>query len=146
MADRRPRQPHVGRALRTFGLHKGYGLALACELLGGALTGGGTWHSEDKSRRRVWNGMLSILIDPARLDADGVFGRETREFLAALRKAPVAPGFDKVRIAGEPERETRARREKEGIPVDPTTWQEIQAAAAKLKLSKHTLQSLAEAR
>ena len=133
-------------ALRTFGLHKGYGLALACELLGGALTGGGTWHSEDKSKRRVWNGMLSILVAPERIDADGVFGQEAREFLDSLRKSPVAPGFDKVRIAGEPERETRSRREKEGIPVDPATWNEIQAAAAKLKLSKDTLQSLAEAR
>jgi uncharacterized oxidoreductase len=133
-------------ALRTFGLHKGYGLALACELLGGALTGGGTWHSDDKSKRRVWNGMLSILIDPAKLDADRAFGRETSEFLASLRKSPVAPGFDKLRVAGEPERETRARREKEGIPVDSTTWGEIQAAGAKLKLSKETLQQLAEGR
>jgi hydroxycarboxylate dehydrogenase B len=133
-------------ALRTFGLHKGYGLALACELLGGALTGGGTWHSDDKSKRRVWNGMLSILIDPARLDADGVFATETREFLASLRKSPVGPGFDKVRIAGEPERETRARREKEGIAVDATTWNDIQAAGAKLKLGKDTIQLLAEGR
>jgi uncharacterized oxidoreductase len=133
-------------ALRTFGLHKGYGLALACELLGGALTGGGTWHSDDKSRRRVWNGMLSILIDPARLDSDGIFGEETTAFLNSLRKSPIAPGFDKVRIAGEPERETRARREKEGIPVDPATWNEILAAAAKVKLGKETLQQLAEGR
>ncbi len=133
-------------ALRTFGLYKGYGLALACELLGGALTGGGTWHSDDKSKRRVWNGMLSILIDPARLDAGQVFEKETLEFLASLRKSPVAPGFDKVRIAGDPERETRARREKEGIPVDETTWKEIQAAAAKLELKKETLQQLAEGR
>jgi uncharacterized oxidoreductase len=56
----------------------------------------------------------------------------------------VGPGFDKVRIAGEPERETRARREKDGIPVDETTWAEIQAAGAKLKLKKATLQQLAE--
>jgi uncharacterized oxidoreductase len=132
-------------ALRTFGLHKGYGLALACELLGGALTGGGTWHSDDKSKRRVWNGMLSIVIDPAKIDADGVFGFESREFLASLRKTPVAPSFDRVRIAGEPEREMKARREKEGIPVDPTTWKEIQAAAAKLKLPKDRLAQLAEA-
>ena len=133
-------------ALRTFGLHKGYGLALACELLGGALTGGGTWHSDDKSKRRVWNGMLSILIDPARIDSAGVFGEETRAFLDALRKTPVAPGFDKVRIAGEPEREVRARREREGIPVDATTWAEIVAAAGKLKLSKDRLEQLAQAR
>ena len=131
-------------ALRTFGLHKGYGLALACELLGGALTGGGTWHSDDKSKRRVWNGMLSILISPSKLDADQVFGRETSEFLASLRKSPVAPGFDKLRIAGEPEREMRARREKEGIPVDQTTWKEIQAAGAKLKMEPQKIQRLAE--
>jgi uncharacterized oxidoreductase len=133
-------------ALRTFGLHKGYGLALSCELLAGALTGGGTWHSEDKSRRRVWNGMLSIIIDPARLDANGLFASETTQFLRSLRKSPTAPGFDKVRIAGEPERETRARREKEGIAVDTTTWNEIQAAGMKLKVSKETIQQIAEGR
>jgi uncharacterized oxidoreductase len=131
-------------ALRTFGLHKGYGLAMACELLGGALTGGGTWHSDDKSKRRVWNGMLSIVIDPRRLDKESLFGTETTEFLASLRKSPVAPGFDKVRIAGEPEREWRARREKEGTPVDETTWTEIRKAAAKLKLDGDAIERLAE--
>jgi hydroxycarboxylate dehydrogenase B len=130
-------------ALRTFGLHKGYGLALVCELLGGALTGGGTWHSDDRSKRRVWNGMLTILVDPARLDTDHLFGQETRAFLDSLRRSPVAPGFDKVRIAGEPERETRARREKEGIAVDATTWQEILAAAAKLKLAPDMVERIA---
>ena len=131
-------------ALRTFGLHKGYGLALACELLGGALTGGGTWHSDDKSKRRVWNGMLSILIDPARLDKAPVFGEETKAFLASLRKSPAAPGFDRVRIAGEPERETRARREREGVPVDDTTWKELLAAAAKVKLPAESFERLAQ--
>ena len=87
-------------ALRTFGLHKGYGLAVVCELLGGALTGGGTWHSDDRSKKRVWNGMLTILIDPKRMGTADVFGTETTAFLESLRKSPVAPGFDKVRIAG----------------------------------------------
>lgn len=130
-------------ALRTFGLHKGYGLAVVCELLGGALTGGGTWHSEDRSKKRVWNGMLTILIDPKRLGTGDAFARETTAFLESLRKSPVAPGFDKVRIAGEPERETRARREREGIPVDDITWEEILAAGAKLKLARETLERLA---
>jgi uncharacterized oxidoreductase len=130
-------------ALRTFGLHKGYGLALACELLGGALSGGGTWHSDDRSKRRVWNGMLSILIDPARLDSTGLFDQESRQFLASLRKSPVAPGFDKLRIAGDPERETSARRQKEGIAVDATTWSEILAAGAKLKMAAEAIERLA---
>jgi uncharacterized oxidoreductase len=130
-------------ALRTFGLHKGYGLAVVCELLGGALTGGGTWHSGDRSKKRVWNGMLTILIDPRRLGTADAFAAETTAFLASLRQSPVAPGFDKVRIAGEPERETRARREREGIPVDENTWEEIVAAGGKLKLARATLDQLA---
>jgi uncharacterized oxidoreductase len=130
-------------ALRTFGLHKGYGLAVVCELLGGALTGGGTWHSEDRSKKRVWNGMLTILIDPKRMGTADVFGTETTAFLESLRKSPVAPGFDKVRIAGEPERETRAKRERDGISVDDITWNEIVAAGAKLKLARETLDKLA---
>jgi uncharacterized oxidoreductase len=132
-------------ALRTFGLHKGYGLAVVCELLGGALTGGGTWHSDDRSKKRVWNGMLTILIDPKRMGTAEVFGTETTAFLESLRKSPVAPGFDKVRIAGEPERETRARRERDGIQVDTNTWEEIIAAGKKLKLERAALEKFAEA-
>jgi uncharacterized oxidoreductase len=130
-------------ALRTFGLHKGYGLAVVCELLGGALTGGGTWHSDDRSKKRVWNGMFTILIDPKRMGTADVFGAETTAFLESLRKSPVAPGFDKVRIAGEPERETRAKRERDGISVDDNTWNDILAAGAKLKLARETLDKLA---
>jgi hydroxycarboxylate dehydrogenase B len=131
-------------ALRTFGGHKGYGLALACELLGGALSGGGTEHQGgDRSKKRVWNGMLAILIDPARIENNGLFGKETIEFLASLRKSPVAPGFDKLRIAGDPERETRAKRERDGISVDDNTWKEILGAAAKVKLTAETVEALA---
>jgi uncharacterized oxidoreductase len=130
-------------ALRTFGLHKGYGLAVVCELLGGALTGGGTWHSGDRSKKRVWNGMLTILIDPQRLGTGDAFATETTEFLKSLRQSPTAPGFDKVRIAGEPERETRAKRERDGIQVDDNTWSDILAAGEKLKLPRATLEKLA---
>jgi uncharacterized oxidoreductase len=87
--------------------------------------------------------MLSILIDPARLDGNGLFERETAEFLVSLRKSPVAPGFDKLRIAGDPERETRAMRQKDGITVDSTTWEEIRSAAAKLKMPREELERLA---
>jgi uncharacterized oxidoreductase len=130
-------------ALTTFGLHKGYGLAVVCELLGGALTGGGTWHTEDRSKKRVLNGMLSILIDPRKLGTAAPFEREAREFIAWVKKSPPAPGTDRVRIAGDPERETRARREKDGIAVDANTWLEIHAAGAKVGVNAATLDRLA---
>jgi hydroxycarboxylate dehydrogenase B len=132
-------------ALTTFGLHKGYGLAVACELLGGALSGGGTWHSTDRTKKRVLNGMLSILIDPAKLGTASDFEREARAFIDWVKQSPPAPGADRVRIAGDPERETRARREKEGVPVDATTWAEIHAAAAKVGIQAAEIDRLAGA-
>ncbi|MCZ7563351.1 MAG: malate/lactate/ureidoglycolate dehydrogenase [Burkholderiales bacterium] len=126
-------------ALQTTGQQKGYGLAVVCELLGGALTGTGTWHSDDRSKKRILNGMLSILIDPARLGTAETFAREAAAFADWVRKSPPAAGVDRVRIAGEPERETRARREREGIAVDDTTWQEILAAGERLGVAAAAL-------
>jgi len=130
-------------ALTTFGLHKGYGLAVVCELLGGALSGGGTWHTADRSKKRVLNGMLTILIDPRKLGTAAVFEREARAFVEWVKQSPPAPGVDRVRIAGDPERETRARRETEGIAVDATTWQEIRAAGTKVGVDAKRLDNLA---
>jgi uncharacterized oxidoreductase len=122
-------------ALLAFGAHKGYGLALMCELLGGALAAGLTQRDADASPRRVLNGMLSILIDPARLGVDRTaFEREALAVLDWVRASPPRDGFDAVRIAGEPERAMRARRSAEGVPVDATTWQEIVQAARKLQV------------
>ena len=132
-------------ALTTFGLHKGYGLAVVCELLGGALTGGGTWHTEDRSKKRVLNGMLTILIDPQKLGTAQAFEHEARAFIAWVKKSPPAPGNDRVRIAGDPERETRARREKDGIAVDANTLLEIHAAGAKVGVAAETIDRLARA-
>ena len=130
-------------AMLTTGEHKGYGLAVACELLGGALTGGGVTDHDNKTQRRVLNGMLSILIDPARLGTQEKFMKDTKSFLAWLRSSRPAPGHDRVRIAGEPERETRAQRIREGVPVDAETWNEIRAAAVKLKLEPDQIDALA---
>jgi hydroxycarboxylate dehydrogenase B len=130
-------------AMLCFGEHKGYGLSVACELLGGALTASGIDSFENKTKRRVLNGMLSIVIDPQKLGTAAVFEKEAREYLAWLRSSRPAPGFDRVRIAGEPEREYRAARERDGIPVDDETWKEIREAAAKLKLSPEKIDALA---
>lgn len=119
-------------ALMPFGEHKGYGMAIACELLGGALTGGGTWHRKPDMARAVVNGMLTILIDPQKLGTQAIFEREALAFLDWLKQSPPGPGFDRVRMAGEPEREARALRERDGIVVDDQTWAEMVEAGAKV--------------
>jgi uncharacterized oxidoreductase len=130
-------------AMSCFGEYKGFGLAVACELLGGALTGGGVTDYDNKTQRRVLNGMISIVLDPARLGTAAAFRKDAKSFLAWLRASRPAPGHDRVRIAGEPERETRAQRERDGITVDQETWNEIRAAAKKLKLEPEKLDALA---
>ena len=120
-------------ALLAFGEHKGYGLAVACELLGGALTGSGTWHQPtDPAVRAVINGMLTILIDPAKLGTQAAFEQEAVAFVDWLKAGPVAPGFDAVQMAGDPERSYRLKREVDGIAVDAQTWQEMVAAGHKV--------------
>ena len=128
-------QPKGGfGALMTFGEHKGYGLAVACELLGGALTGGGTWHRPADHARSVYNGMLAIVIDPQRLGTADTFTREALDFVDWLKKSPPGAGTDGVLLAGDPERKAREERRRDGIAIDAATWAEIGAAAAKVGL------------
>jgi uncharacterized oxidoreductase len=123
--------PPLG-ALLTFGGHKGSGLAMMCELLGGALASGMTQRDDPSGKRRVLNGMLSVLIDPAALADRAAFEAEAVGFLDWARASPPREGFDAVLTAGEPERAMRAQRTAQGVPVDETTWNEILAAAGKL--------------
>jgi uncharacterized oxidoreductase len=130
-------------AILPFGGHKGYGLALACELLGGALTGSGTELGGVPSGNAVVNGMFAVLVDPSRLGTADAFARDCAAFLAWLRASPLAAGVDHMRIPGEPERESRARRMAEGVPVDVTTWREIVAAATRVGVPPETVEALA---
>lgn len=122
-------------ALMAFGEHKGYGMAVACELLGGALTGSGTWHRPADHARAVINGMLTILIDPERLGTQASFEQEARAFVDWLRQSPPAPDSEGVQLAGEPERCARVQRLEAGIEIDDVTWAEIEQAAAKAGLA-----------
>jgi uncharacterized oxidoreductase len=120
-------------ALLTFGEHKGFGLAVACELLGGELSGSGTWHQADAAPvRAVVNGMLSILIDPARLGTQASFEQEALAFVDWVQASPPGPDGEGVQIAGDPERAARAQRQRDGIVVDTQTWQEILDAGRKV--------------
>jgi len=132
-------------ALLPFGEHKGAGLALICELLGGALAGGDTGRAVTDGRRRVLNSMFSILVDPERLGTAANLAREMEGFVEYATASPPAAGVDRVRTPGEPERETRAQRLREGVPVDAVTWAEIVASGAKVGLDAGRIEAAARA-
>jgi uncharacterized oxidoreductase len=119
-------------AILPFGGHKGYGLSVFCELLAGALTGGGTSHPENPSAWRLVNNMLTIAVDPAALGAAEAFGLDVARLEAWVKSStPVKPGED-ILLPGEIEARTRARRNAEGIPLDAATRAQLAAAARRL--------------
>lgn len=130
-------------ALLPFGEYKGFGLSLVAELLGGALTGGGTCREPHTGRRRILNGMLSILIDPGRLGTSAHLAAEAEAYIAWLRASPTPAGAPGITLAGEPERAARRRALERGIAIDEGTWQELLGAAQKLGLGAERLERLA---
>jgi uncharacterized oxidoreductase len=124
-------------AIRAFGDHKGSGLALMCEILGGALTGNGCASLE----RRSSNGMFSLYVDPARIDPDHIFPPEALRYVDHVKNAkPAEPGGE-ILVPGEAEQKSRARRLAEGIPLPDDTWTSIMATARTVGLAEAAAES-----
>lgn len=127
-------QPHG--ALRSFGEHKGYVLAMMCELLGAAVTGGHTIRPETLTHEHaVWNNMLAIVFDPARLGSSTTFGHEVQSFVDWVRSSKLQPGTEAILLPGEPERAWRRAR-AEHIPVDSGTLAQLDDAAARVQAAR----------
>jgi uncharacterized oxidoreductase len=117
-------------ALLPFAQHKGYALAVMCEVLGGVLSGGRV--QDGTHRGGVFNNMLSIVIDSQRLR-----GRtEQQAQIAALERwvkgSPPADPQAPVQLPGEPERMTERDRLRLGIPIPAATAAALRAEAQRL--------------
>jgi len=122
-----PRNYRRGKgSIRAMGEHKGSGLAFMCEILAGALTGGGC---AGPGERQIANGMLSIYLSPERFHSDDYFAEETRRYVAFFKSSRPASPKGEVLTPGEPERRYRAKRLKEGIPLEAETWDAIRETA-----------------
>ncbi len=129
-------------ALGPFGQHKGYGLAVMCELLGGALAGEWTAQPEHHRSHHIVNHMFMCVVDPAAFGGLEKFHHEVDEMVRYLHSTEPAKGFDKVRVPGDPERESKAQRLANGIPVDNNTWEGVLQAAAVAGLSNTEIKDL----
>ncbi len=116
-------------ALLPFGLHKGYGLALMCELLAGAVAGGGTVSTVPWEKDRLSNNMLSFVVDPRRLPGAFTLEDEITTAIEHVKSSPPVAPEEPVLVAGEPELASREERMAFGIPVEAATWAELRAAA-----------------
>ncbi|MEM6662475.1 MAG: malate/lactate/ureidoglycolate dehydrogenase [Pseudomonadota bacterium] len=126
-------------ALTAMGLHKGSGLSLACEMLAGALTGSGTCGPGFDFH----NGMLSIYIDPNRLDDGHDWASTVRDYIDYVHACKPADPDAPVLIPGDPERKRRADRRANGLPLPEAAWDSILTAGEKLGLNRADLAGMA---
>jgi uncharacterized oxidoreductase len=127
-------------AILSIAGHKGYGLGILCEILAGALTGGGC--SNPANKGRLSNGMLSIILDPSRFQEDAAFGAEVSRFVAWVKSSAKAAPDGDILMPGEIEERTKAQRLRDGIPMDETTWKQIRDTAKTVGLSDEEIESL----
>jgi LDH2 family malate/lactate/ureidoglycolate dehydrogenase len=108
-----------GGAILPAAGQKGYGMSLIAELVGFALLPDPLEYN--------W---LVIALDIASLRPDGGYGGDAQGFLDQIKAVPPAAGFKSVQIPGELERNLKASREADGIPVAAGIWDGIAEAAA----------------
>jgi uncharacterized oxidoreductase len=112
-------------ALVAMGEHKGSGLAVLCEFLAGALTGGSTVQPEHPMAGGTINNMLSVVIDPEALGGRERLWREGAALATYLKSARPRAGFAEVLLPGEPELRRRRERRAAGIEIDERSWADI---------------------
>ncbi|WP_337997799.1 Ldh family oxidoreductase [Oleispirillum naphthae] len=115
------------------GGHKGYGLALAVDILAGVLTGGAV-SPEVRSlfqQAREPQGVCHffIALDPARLLGRDAYGDRIETLCRLMAETPPFDPAAPVLIPGEVEARTLADRTARGIPLEAAEFAAIEAMA-----------------
>ena len=120
-------------ALLTAAGHKGYALAMVCDLLGSALFGGNTSHPLRLRAPGVYNNMLAIVFDPARFGAGDHFEQEAQTFIDYVQSAQRIDAAAPIEIPGDAERRYRVERAR-ALPLDTGTLRTLDEAARAINI------------
>jgi len=106
--------------LRAFGGHRGSALALAVQLLSGALVG-----AEALPSKGLNYGLFLLAIDPGIFAEWEQFRAGVSAVVKAVKSARPAEGVGEVRVPGERAWRERERRLREGIDIPPELLAEL---------------------
>jgi LDH2 family malate/lactate/ureidoglycolate dehydrogenase len=98
--------------------HKGFGLALAVDIIGGALTGTGC----DGDIPDMANGTVVQALNIEAFCPIDDYKKRVDKLIRDVKAAPKRPGTTEIMLPGEPEARTKESRLKSGIPVPDITW------------------------
>jgi len=124
-----PEDYYAGGSLLPAEGHKGYGLAVAIEALGGILSGMGPAMIPDYG---AGNGVFVLALEIEAFISVERYMHQVEEMARALESAPTAPGVDQVLLPGEPELRTAVHRRRDGVPIAEATWREVRDLADEL--------------
>jgi LDH2 family malate/lactate/ureidoglycolate dehydrogenase len=121
------RDPAAAYSLRPFGGGKGFALALALELLCGALTGANMSTSVGNEYEQ---GVLFIGLRPNTFGAEG-FAQAVADLSDQIRQVPLSDGGGYAHLPGDSGLAARQQHEQAGtITIDPALWQQLSALVA----------------
>jgi LDH2 family malate/lactate/ureidoglycolate dehydrogenase len=119
--------------LMPLGGYKGSGLAMMVEILCGVLGGGAMANEIGGIRyrgKKVRVSQTFLAIDIQRFMPVEEFTARMEKLVGIMKSTAVAPGYDEVLVAGDPEWRTEAERLKKGIPVADGNWDALCKSAA----------------
>jgi LDH2 family malate/lactate/ureidoglycolate dehydrogenase len=127
-----PADFYAGGALLAFGGHKGSGLSMLAQLIGRGLAG---MDPSAYDGPRGVNGPFILAMDISRFTDPAHFRAEVEAQCDAVARCLPAEGVEEVLLPGQPELATKALRERDGIPLPETIWEQLQALSQEHKVA-----------
>ena len=115
-----------GGSLLPFAQHKGYGLSVIGELLGGALVG------ISPADYAGHNSALLMAIDIESFTSLDSYKASVDDLVKTVKTSKLAEGFGEILMPGEPEAREKEKRFREGVPIDDKTMEEVRWAAERV--------------
>lgn len=116
--------------LFPIGGYKGYGLGMMIDILCGLLSGmpvgpdvSRMYTNPVSEKRRL--GHFCMVIDIATFEDVSVFKRRLSDYCKRLREQAMVDPTARAKVPGDPEKEMKARRLREGIPIPDGLWQDL---------------------
>ena len=136
-----------GGSLSPMGAHKGYGLALAHEMLTAILTGGKWTRNMKRLNEEDKSGIQGTSHSFMALDPECFCGREAFKqsmdlYIKSIKESRKGKNVQEILMPGEPEFRTESERLEKGIPLASITVGELISLSQLLGISIHFIESL----
>lgn len=119
----------------AFGGHKGSGVALMTEILGGLLSGNGMGKQYWDNRGHGVNGLFLQAMAVEEFQSVDTFYDRVDALIEFVKSTECAPGFSEILLPGESARRREVKNKNDGVKIEEPTWQGLTELAAELHVN-----------